>query len=59
MTWSEAREDCDAKGGKLVEINSEEENTALVEEIKSREYKRMNDLEVGNTECTDLEKSNK
>ena len=42
MNWSEANEDCDAKGGKLVEINSEEENTALVEEIKRREYEKMN-----------------
>ena len=39
MTWSEAKVHCENKGGKLVEIDSEVENTALVEEINKREYK--------------------
>ena len=37
MTWFKAKDHCDSEGGKLVEIDSKEENTALVEEIK-REY---------------------
>ena len=32
MKWSDAKDCCKADGGKLVEIDSEEENTALVEE---------------------------
>ena len=42
MKGSEAKDYCKADGGKLVEIDSEEENTALVEEIKRREYKKRN-----------------
>ena len=38
MTWSEAKNLCKTKGGKLVEIDSEEENTALVDEIKRKGY---------------------
>ena len=38
MNWKNAHNHCKSKGGKLVEIDSEEENTALVEEIKRREY---------------------
>ena len=36
MTWYAATDRCKAKGGKLVEIDSEEENTALIQEIKKR-----------------------
>ena len=39
MSWSDAKEHCMGEGGKLVEIDSEEENTALVEEIIRRGYK--------------------
>ena len=39
MSWSDAKEHCAGEGGKLVEIDSEEENTALVEEIIRRGYK--------------------
>ena len=38
MTWYAAKDRCKAKGGKLVEIDSEEENTALVDEINRRGY---------------------
>ena len=38
MTWFEAQEHCEGEGGKLVEIDSEEENTALVVEINRRGY---------------------
>ena len=34
MTWFEAKDHCKREGGKLVEINSEEENKALADEIK-------------------------
>ena len=33
MNWFEADDYCKGEGGKLVEIESEEENTALVEVI--------------------------
>ena len=39
MTWFDAKYHCESEGGKLVEIDSEEENTALVEEINKRKYK--------------------
>ena len=42
MKGCEAKDYCKADGGKLVEIDSEEENTALTEEIKRREYEKMN-----------------
>ena len=44
MTWFEAKDHCEREGGKLVEIDSEEENTALAEEINRRGYtdKNMN-----------------
>ena len=38
MNWRGAHEHCESKGGKLVEIDSAEENTALAEEIKKRGY---------------------
>ena len=41
MTWFVAKDHCEREGGKLVEIDSEEENTALVEEINKRKYKKM------------------
>ena len=44
MTWFEANDHCKGKGAKLVEIDSEEENTALAEKINNRGYtdKNMN-----------------
>ena len=42
MSWFDANEHCKNEGGKLVEIDSEEENTALVEEITRRGYKDKN-----------------
>ena len=36
MTWFFAKDHCEKEGGKLVEIDSEEENTALVEEINRK-----------------------
>ena len=38
MTWFEANDYCIRVGAKLVEINSEEENTAIVKEINRRGY---------------------
>ena len=38
MTWWAANSHCKSKGGKLVEIDSKKENTALVEEINRRGY---------------------
>ena len=38
MTWYAAKDRCKAKGGKLVEIDSEEENTFLVLEINRKGY---------------------
>ena len=38
MTWYEAKDHCAREGGKLVEIDSEEENAALVYETKRRGY---------------------
>ena len=38
MSWFDAEEHCEGEGGKLVEIDSEEENTALVDEINERGY---------------------
>ena len=38
MTWFEAKDHCQRKGAKLVEIDSEEENTALAEKIKNGHY---------------------
>ena len=34
MNWFEAKADCEAIGGKLVEIDSSEENAALAAEIE-------------------------
>ena len=42
MNWFEADDYCKGEGGKLVEIESEEENKALVEVIKRREFKDRN-----------------
>ena len=41
MSWFEADEHCNGEGVKLVEIDSEEENTALVDEIHRRGYENM------------------
>ena len=38
MSWFAAKEHCKKEGGKLVEIDSEEENAALVDEINRRGY---------------------
>ena len=38
MNWFEAKAHCKTEGGNLVEIDSKEENTALVEEIKRRGF---------------------
>ena len=38
LTWFAAKDHCEKEGGKLVEIDSEEENTALVDEINRRGY---------------------
>ena len=50
MSWFAAKKHCEGIGGKLVEIDSEEENTALVEEINRR---RGDSFWIG---LTDLEK---
>ena len=42
MKWSDAQDYCKADGGKLVEIDSEEENIALVEEIKKKGLTKWN-----------------
>ena len=42
MSWFLANEHCKKEGGKLVEIDSEEENTALIKEINRRRYKDKN-----------------
>ena len=42
MSWFNAKDHCEGNGGKLVEIDSEEENTALVEEINRKGYKSRN-----------------
>ena len=39
MTWFEAKDHCEREGGKLVEIDSKEENNALAEEINMKGYK--------------------
>ena len=38
MTWFDAKDHCKSEGGKLVEIDSAEENIALVDEINKRKY---------------------
>ena len=38
MNWFEANDLCKTEGGKLVEIDSKEENTALVEEMIKQGY---------------------
>ena len=42
MSWFAAKEHCEGEGGKLVEIDSEEENTALVDEINRRGFTDRN-----------------
>ena len=42
MNWFEANDHCKTEGGKLVEIETEEENTALVEEMQRRGFKDKN-----------------
>ena len=37
MSWSEANDHCKGEGGKLVEIDSKEENKILVEEIDRKD----------------------
>ena len=39
MSWYQANDYCKRTGGKLVEINSDEENRAIVEEIKRKGYR--------------------
>ena len=41
MSWFEANEHCKSIGANLVEIDSEEENEAIVEEIHQRGYRSM------------------
>ena len=56
MSWFAAKEHCEGKGGKLVEINSEEENIALVDEINRRGYADRNmHFWIGLTEMTEVE----
>ena len=38
MNWFDANDHCKTEGGKLVEIDSKEENTALVEEMIRQGY---------------------
>ena len=42
MSWVNASSHCVKEGGKLVEINSEEENEALVKEIKKNKFTERN-----------------
>ena len=42
MNWFDANDLCNTEGGKLVEINSEEENEALVKEIKKNRFVERN-----------------
>jgi len=42
MNWKDAYYHCKSMRGKLVEIDSEEENTALVDEINRKGYTRRN-----------------
>ena len=48
MTWYAAKDRCKAKGGKLVEIDSEEENTFLVLEINRKGYDNDNNTADNN-----------
>ena len=48
MTWYAAKDRCKAKGGKLVEIDSEEENTFLVLEINRKGYDNNNNTTYNN-----------
>ena len=56
MSWFAAKEHCEGEGGKLVEIDSEEENSALVDEINKRGYadRKMN-FWIGLNEQTEIE----
>ena len=38
MNWFEGKDHCKREGGNLVEIDSKEENTALIEEIKGKGF---------------------
>ena len=42
MSWFNASSHCVKEGGKLVEINSEEEHEALVKEIKKNRFTERN-----------------
>ena len=56
MSWFAANEHCKRQGGKLVEIDSEEENSALVDEINKRGYAdRKMHFWIGLTEQTEIE----
>ena len=50
MTWYAAKDRCKAKGGKLVEIDSEEENTFLVLEINRKGYDDNNNTNNNNND---------
>ena len=39
MSWYQAKDFCKRTGGKLVEINSDEENRAIVDEIQRKGYR--------------------
>ena len=38
MTWHESIKYCKGRGAKLIEINSDEENAAIIEEIKQQKH---------------------
>ena len=42
MSWFNARSYCVKEGGKLVELDSQEENEALVDEIKKNRFTERN-----------------
>ena len=51
MTWYAAKDRCKEKGGKLVEIDSREENMFLVLEINRKGYDNNNNTTTNNTGC--------
>ena len=50
MDWFKANDHCKEKGGKLVEINSKEENTFLVLEINRKGYDNNNNTNNNNND---------
>ena len=40
MSWTKAKEYCQGLGGKLVEIDSPQENEAIVDEIKKLPWRK-------------------